>query len=62
MDKLLKKITTFLDRQRLEPSAFGLLAANDPHLVFDIRRGRQLRRKLAGKVEDFMKTYKVREK
>lgn len=40
---LLRAIETGLHAAGMKPSRFGRLAANDPRLVFDLRRGRQLR-------------------
>lgn len=59
MDELIPKIQAFLDRHRMEPSAFGLQCANDSHLYFDLLGSkRKLRRKTRGKIEDFMRAYK----
>lgn len=59
MDELFHKIDRFLERHRMEPTAFGVAAINDGHLYFHLRDGkRKLRRKTRGKIEDFLKTYK----
>lgn len=62
MTDIIRKIDAFLERHRMEPTAFGLSAAKDGHLYFDIKEGRKLRRKTAGRIEDFMKAYKKRGK
>lgn len=59
MKTLVKKIDAFLNRHRMEPTAFGLMVANDGHLYFDLVGGRKLRRKTEGKILDFMKHYRA---
>ena len=58
MNDLLSQINAFLDKHLMEPSAFGIKAARDSHLYFDLKEGRKLRRRTVAKVEDFMRTYK----
>lgn len=59
MKDLIKKIDAFIVRNRMEPTAFGLLAINDGHLYSELKFGRKLRRKTVGRIEDFMKDYRV---
>jgi hypothetical protein len=61
MDELLKEIEAFLasDGMRISATRFGELALGDRHLVRQLREGRELRSKTAGKVRDFMRTYAV---
>ena len=51
---LLEQINQFLEKHAMEASRFGVLAINDGHLVFDLARGRKLRRATVRKIEDFM--------
>ncbi|MBV9930858.1 MAG: hypothetical protein JO013_07925 [Alphaproteobacteria bacterium] len=41
---LLPRIEAYLKRARISATRFGRLAARDPKLVHDLRRGRELRR------------------
>lgn len=58
MDELIARIDAFLDRHRMEPTRFGIRAAKDGHLYFDLKSGRKLRRRTLGRIEDFMRSYK----
>ena len=40
----LARIEKYIRRARMSPSRFGKEAGRDPQLVFDLRRGRRLRR------------------
>ncbi|MCD2325014.1 hypothetical protein LQ953_13400 [Sphingomonas sp. IC-56] len=51
---LLRVITMYCERNGLAESKFGLMAVNDPKLVRDMRRGRELRAATARKVREFM--------
>ena len=57
-DPLLPAIEAFLDKHALGETLFGKNAVKDTHLIYDLRRGRKLRRPLRRKIEDFMRTYK----
>lgn len=57
MDQLLKKIEAFMRRHDLEPTGFGVGATNDSGLVFDLHKGRKLRRKTIRKITKFMDEY-----
>ena len=48
------KIEKFLKRTKMPPSKFGRLAAHDPRLVHDLRRGRELGDSLAARLEAFL--------
>ena len=41
--ELLERIYEYLREERMTPSRFGRLAANDSRLIGDIKRGRELR-------------------
>ena len=43
-DRLLRAIERHLRATGETPSAFGLRAVNDSHIVFDLREGREVRR------------------
>ena len=51
---MIERINDFLERHAMEASRFGVLAINDGHLVFDLMRGRKLRRATVRKIEEFM--------
>ncbi|MES2987637.1 MAG: hypothetical protein V4808_07010 [Pseudomonadota bacterium] len=48
------KIEKFLRRTDMPPSKFGRLAARDPRLVHDLRRGREMGTSLAARIEAFI--------
>ena len=48
------RVTAFLGRSGLSPSAFGMKALGDPNLVREIERGRSLTLRSADRVLDFM--------
>lgn len=48
---LLVRITRCLDANQIPPTRFGRLAVNDPRLVGDLRRGRELRQATRARVE-----------
>jgi len=54
---LLVKIRRFCDRTRMRPTTFGRLAAHDPRLVADLRRGRELGPAMINRLERFMTEY-----
>lgn len=57
-DPILSEVETFIEANRLTPTGFGKLAAQDPRLVFQLRDGRELRRSLRERVRAFMRDYK----
>lgn len=52
---LLTKIEIFMRTHRLPPTRFGREAVNDPRLVFDLRRGRAMGRRMRGRVEAYLR-------
>jgi hypothetical protein len=48
------KIEKFLKRTNMSPTRFGRLAARDPRLVHDLRRGRELGGPLAARLDAFI--------
>jgi len=54
---LLVKIRRFCDRTRMRPTTFGRLAARDPRLVADLRRGREIGPAMVNRLERFMTEY-----
>jgi hypothetical protein len=54
---LIREIEKFLRRTGLAPTRFGRLAASDPRLVFDLRNGRDPRKRMKLRVEHFMNTF-----
>lgn len=54
---LLGTVEKFLSDNDMPATVFGLKAAKDPKLVFELRDGRELRWVNAQKVEKFMETY-----
>lgn len=55
---LLRSIERFLCDTGMAPTRFGRESARDPRLIFDLRRGREPRARLAKRVEHFMNTYR----
>jgi hypothetical protein len=51
---LLHRIERHLRERRLTPSRFGREAVGDPHLVQDLRNGRELRPATLRRIIDFM--------
>lgn len=56
---LLRAIETGLRRAGMTPSRFGREVANDPRLVFDLRRGRQLRDDTERRIRGFLTTLEM---
>ena len=52
--ELLAEIRAFQKRHDMPDSRFGRRALNDPHLINDLRRGRELRAATAARVRRFM--------
>ena len=48
------KIERYLHKTGKKPTRFGREAANDPRLVFDIRRGRAIGTRLTARIEAFL--------
>ena len=49
-----RRIEKFLRATDMPPSKFGRLAAGDPRLVFDLRRGREPRGPMVERIEAFL--------
>lgn len=54
MQSLLVEIDRFLRRTNMPPTLFGRLSVNDPRLVSDMRRGRQVQPPNALRIRRFM--------
>lgn len=48
------RIEKFLKATKTPPTRFGREAAGDPRLVFDIRQGRSIGRKLSARLNQFL--------
>jgi hypothetical protein len=57
MEQLLSEIETFIAAHKMRPTRFGQLAVNDPHLVKDLKGGREVMSRTAQRIRDFMLTY-----
>ena len=53
-NSILTAIERFLAASGMSASAFGMAAAGDPVLVYDIRRGRELRRATRARIRAFI--------
>lgn len=51
---LMVKIDRYLRQNNMPPTTFGRRAINDPRLVEDMRRGRELRAETVARVEAFL--------
>lgn len=51
---LMVEIDRFLRHTSMSPTTFGRRAINDPRLVHDLRRGRELRPRTVARVEAFL--------
>ncbi|MEL7299346.1 MAG: hypothetical protein AAFM92_03090 [Pseudomonadota bacterium] len=49
-DPILAELQQYAERTGLAKSAVGELVANDPNLIFDLERGRELRRATRAKI------------
>jgi hypothetical protein len=52
-----RKIERFLIQHNYAATKFGRDVAHDPRLVFDIRRGRELRAPMVARAELFIEAY-----
>ncbi len=50
----LRRIERYLKQSGMRPAQFGRRAARDPRLVFDMRRGREPRHRLAARLSAFL--------
>ena len=53
-DPILPAVEAFLAREGISPTSFGKNAVNDPALVPDLRKGRELRKKTREKIFAFL--------
>ena len=51
---LLRRIERHLKKTRMAPTAFGRESMRDPQLVFDMRRGREVRRLTEARILAFI--------
>jgi len=56
---LTMRVKAFLREADMPPSAFGRDVAGDPRLVTDLRNGREVRRKLAERIERYMTDWRA---
>lgn len=54
-----RRIERFLIQYDYPPTKFGRTVARDPRLVFDMRRGRELRPAMIARAERFMSSYEA---
>jgi len=54
---LIREIERFLARTGLSAASFGRRAVADPRLVFDLRKGREPRKRMRLRLEHFMNTF-----
>ena len=57
-EKLLAEIEAFLEASGLSAAAFGVQSLNDPAIVYDIRRGKNVRLDTADRLREFMTAWK----
>lgn len=51
-------IETFLEKHKMAPTTFGILANKEPNFVFLIRDGRECREETQARILNFMQQYK----
>lgn len=49
-----RKVERYLKQSGMAPTRFGTLAAGDPRLVFDMRKGREIGPRLCARIEAFI--------
>lgn len=59
---LIQSVEIFLHRHAMAPTVFGRLAAQDPRLVLDLRKGREPRPPMDQRVRGFMDGYELARK
>jgi 2,4-dienoyl-CoA reductase-like NADH-dependent reductase (Old Yellow Enzyme family) len=52
---MLNEIEHFMKIRKVPPTRFGREALNDPRLVFDLRRGREMGKRTRGRIEAYLK-------
>jgi hypothetical protein len=55
---LIRQIEAFMRETKMPQTKFGRLAASDPRLIDDLRKGRILRPRTRQRVEHFMNSYR----
>jgi hypothetical protein len=50
----LHEIESFMRIKQVPPTRFGREVVNDPRLVFDLRRGREMGKRTRGRVEAYL--------
>jgi hypothetical protein len=55
---LIRQIEAFMRETKMPQTRFGRLAASDPRLIDDLRKGRTLRPRTRQRVEHFMNNYR----
>ncbi|HVF94705.1 MAG TPA: hypothetical protein VM900_10370 [Sphingomonas sp.] len=55
----LVKIDRYLRKTKMPPTRFGRLAANDPRLVGDLKRGRHPGPKMIARIEAFIDEHRA---
>ncbi|WP_201752604.1 hypothetical protein [Sphingomonas changnyeongensis] len=51
---ILRRIEKYLRDHTMAPTRFGRTVANDPRLVFDMRRGREPTARMTARIEAFL--------
>ena len=51
----LNEIEVFMRAKQMPPTRFGREAANDPMLIFDLRRGREMGRRMHERILAYLK-------
>lgn len=57
-DQLVRDIEAFLREHGMRPTMFGKLSLNDPALMGELRKGRDLRTETVDRIRKYMQTYK----
>jgi hypothetical protein len=57
LDELLRDIERFIKAQGITPTRFGREAVKDPNFVFDLRDGREPRRRVRDAAKKYMLTF-----
>ena len=61
METLITEIDAFCAEHGLTEGQFGVAALKDKNFIPDLRAGRDIRLSTAGKVQDFMATYRPKQ-
>ena len=52
--EILHRIETYIESAKIPPATFGRQAVGDPRIVWDLRAGRQPRRKMQAKIISYL--------